>query len=80
MHPGKIVSDRPLTALEAILEAGGVDFSRANLKGVIVTRKTKSQTDHYKVNVQSMMTGQSSEVFNLRPNDILFVPEKFSWF
>ena len=80
MHPGKVVSDRPLTALEAVLEAGGVDFSRANLKGVIITRKTNGRTEHFKVDVQKMITGQSDETFNLRPNDILFVREKFSWF
>ena len=80
MHPGKVISDRPLTALEAILEAGGVDFSRANLKGVIITRKIKGQTEHFKVDVQSMMSGQSNDTFDLRPNDILFVREKFSWF
>lgn len=80
MHPGKVMSDRPLTALEAILEAGGVDYSRANLKEVVVTRKNNGTTEHYKVNVQGMISGQSNETFNLRPNDILFVREKFSWF
>ncbi|MFO1487517.1 MAG: polysaccharide biosynthesis/export family protein [Verrucomicrobiota bacterium] len=80
MHPGKIQSERPLTALEAVLEAGGVDFSRANLKGVVVTRKLNGRTEHYKVDVQSMITGRSDTVFNLRPNDILFIPEKFSWY
>ena len=80
MHPGKIASDRPLTVLEAILEAGGVDYSRANLKGVIITRRLPGHTDHFKVDVQSMLTGKSDESFNLRPNDIIFVGEKFSWF
>ena len=80
MHPGKVVSDRPLTALEAVLEAGGVDYSRANLKGVMITRKTKGRIEHFKVDVQSMISGKSTDSFDLRPNDILFVPEKFSWF
>src|ERR1039458_6827658 len=34
---GKLVSDRPLTALEAVIDAG-VDYSRANLKSVTVIR------------------------------------------
>lgn len=80
IHPGKIVSDRPLTVLEAILEAGGVDYSRANLKGVIITRKLQGHTEHFKVDVQSMITGKSDENFYLRPNDIIFIGEKFSWF
>ena len=80
MHPGKVLSDRPLTALEAVLEAGGPDYSRANLKDVKITRKFKGRTEHFKVDVQSMLSGKSTESFDLRPNDILFVPEKFSWF
>jgi|SRR5882724_13599725 len=80
MHPGKLVSDRPMTVVEAILESGGVDFSRANLKGVIITRKTKEHTEAFKVDVQSMMNGKSDETFDLRPNDVVFVPEKFSWY
>ena len=80
MHPGKILSDRPLTALEAILEAGGVDFSRANLKEVNINRNTQGHLEHFKVNLQDVLSGKSTEAFNLRPNDILFVREKFSWF
>ena len=80
MHPGKIQSDRPLTALEAVLEAGGVDFSRADLKGVNITRNTRGHMEHFKVNLKDALSGKSTETFHLRPNDILFVREKFSWF
>lgn len=80
MHPGKVVSDRPLTALEAVLEAGGVDYSQANLKGVVISRNIKGHLEHFKVNLQDVINGKSSETFHLRPNDILFVREKFSWF
>lgn len=80
MHPGKVVSDRPLTALEAVLEAGGVDFSQANLKGVVISRNIQGRLEHFKVNLQDVLSGKSNETFHLRPNDILFVREKFSWF
>ena len=80
MHPGKIDSDRPITALEAIMEAGGPDYTRANLKGVIVSRKTKGGRDHYKVDIRSEINGTSSKTFDLRPGDILYVPERFSMF
>jgi polysaccharide export outer membrane protein len=80
MHAGKIDSDRPITALEAIMEAGGPDYARANLKGVIISRKTKGGRDHYKVDIRSEINGTSSETFDLRPGDILYVPEKFSLF
>src|SRR5687768_13526872 len=36
VRPGKVPSNRPLTALEAIMESGGFDYARANLKAVRV--------------------------------------------
>lgn len=80
MHPGKVVSDRPLTALEAVLEAGGVNYSQANLKEVIISRNIQGRLEHFKVNLQDVINGKSSQTFHLRPNDIIFVREKFSWF
>ena len=80
MHPGKIQSDRPLTALEAIMEAGGADYSRANLKGVIISRKIKGRMEHFKVDLNSVLKGKGSDTFDMRSGDIVFVPEKFSWF
>lgn len=80
LHPGKIVTDRPITALEAIMESGGPDYTRANLKGVIISRKIKGRMEHYKVDIRSEINGQSSETFDLRPGDIIYIPEKFSMF
>ncbi len=34
INPGKIMSDHPITALEAVMEAGGLDYDTANLKAV----------------------------------------------
>jgi len=78
--PGKILADRPLTALEAVMEAGGVDYSRANLKGVTITRKTKGRYEHFKVDLKSVIQGKAGDTFDLQSSDILYVPEKFSWF
>src|ERR1043166_7646369 len=39
MKPGKIMSDRALTAFDAIMEAGGFDNARANTKAVRVIRQ-----------------------------------------
>jgi len=47
---GKIMSDRPITALEAIMEAGGFDYTKANLKAVTVIRTENGQTEHHKLN------------------------------
>ncbi|MEO5801924.1 MAG: polysaccharide biosynthesis/export family protein [Verrucomicrobiota bacterium] len=80
LRPGKIVVDRPLTALEAVMEAGGFDHTKANIKAVNVIRQENGQFKNYKVNLKLPLTGKASDPFNLKPSDIVFVPERFSWF
>ena len=69
-----------MTALEAIMEAGGFDYTKANLKDVEVIRQEGGQTKNYSLNLKLVMEGKSSEPFHLKPADIIYVPEKFSWF
>jgi polysaccharide export outer membrane protein len=80
LRPGKVVSDRPLTVLQAIMEAGGFDHATANLKAVVVIRHENGQTRNYTVNVQAELEGKSTATFYLKPSDVVYVPEKFSWF
>ncbi len=80
LRPGKVVSDRPLTALEAIMEAGGCDYNKANLKAVTVLRQENGQQNHYKLNLKGMIKGEPVEPLKLKPSDIVYVPEKFTWF
>jgi polysaccharide export outer membrane protein len=80
LRPGKIISDRPLTALEAIMEAGGFNYSRANLKNVRVIRQENGRTVHFNMNLKPLMSGKPGESFTLKPSDIIYVPERFSWF
>jgi polysaccharide export outer membrane protein len=80
LRPGKILSDHPLTVLEAIMEAGGFDYTRANLKDVTVIRREGNIMKHYIVNLKAILDGQESEPFFLKPSDIIYVPERFSMF
>lgn len=80
LRPGKILSDRPLTALEAIMEAGGFDYTKANLKGVRVLRIHNGRTDQYVLNLKRILQGREGEQFQLKPSDIIYVPERFSFF
>jgi len=80
LRPGKVISDRPITALEAIMEAGGFDYTKANLKRVKVIRHENSRTDHYTLNLKRVLNGKDTEQFSLKPGDIVYVPERFSWF
>lgn len=79
-RPGKVLADRPLTVLEAIMEAGGPDYTKANLKAVRILRTQQGRTLHYVVNVRQVLRGQGSELFQLKPSDIVYVPERFSIF
>jgi polysaccharide biosynthesis/export protein len=80
LRPGKIMSDRPINALEAIVEAGGFDTTKANMKSVTVIRQENGRTVNYKVNLKRVLQGQETQQFKLQPNDIIFVPERFTWF
>jgi polysaccharide export outer membrane protein len=80
LRPGKIMSDRPLTALEAVMEAGGFDYTKANLKEVTVIRRDNDHTEHHKINLKRVLHGEDSGQFNLKPSDIVYVPERFAWF
>ena len=80
LRPGKVLSDHPITALEAIMEAGGFDFNKANLKSVVVIRHEESQVRNFKLDLKPALHGKHSEPFYLKPSDIVYVPEKFSFF
>jgi polysaccharide biosynthesis/export protein len=80
LRPGKIMSDRPMSALEAIMEAGGFDNAKANIEAVVVIRNEDGKTRNYTLNLKLVLEGKQNEPFYLKPSDIVYVPEKFSWF
>ena len=80
LRPGKVVSDHPISALEAVMEAGGFDFSKANLKDVVVIRREGNNMKNYNLNLKEVLQGKESRPFYLKPSDIVYVPEKFSMF
>jgi len=80
VRPGKIMSDHPITALDAIMEAGGFDYTKANLKAVRVIRHEGDRVENYTLNLKLVLDGKESKSFYLQPSDIVFVPERFSWF
>jgi len=78
-RPGKITPDHPITILEAIMEAGGPDFAKANLKAVTVLREENGQIKKFIVDVKAIMDGTVTEPFYLKPYDTVYVKEKFAW-
>jgi polysaccharide biosynthesis/export protein len=80
IHPGKIMSDHPLTALEAIMETGGFNPDTANMKAVKVSRIENGKYKNYELNLKSILDGKNTQPFYLKPGDIVFVPERFQLF
>lgn len=77
---GKIVADRRLTPLEAVIEAG-VDTDKSDLKRVTVIREAPDgKTEKFKLNLKAIMQGKPATPFALQPYDVLFVPERFTWY
>jgi polysaccharide export outer membrane protein len=80
LKPGKFNADHPITVLEAVMEAGGFDLTKANMEAVVVIRQESGGTKNYNVNLKLVLEGKSTVPFYLKPSDIVYVPEKFTWF
>jgi polysaccharide biosynthesis/export protein len=80
LHPGKIQPDHAITAFEAIMEAGGFDFAKANTKAVVVIRIQNGKQQNFTLNLQDVIDGKSTQPFYLQAGDIVIVHEKFQWF
>ncbi len=76
LRPGRIPMDRPLTALDAIMEAGGFDHTRAKPSAVTVLRIQNGRQQHFELDLKRVLRGEDLTPFYLKPFDIIHVPEK----
>lgn len=75
-RPGRIPMERPLTVLDAIMEAGGFDPRRANIKKVAVIRQKEGKYDRREMDLRPVLRGEDVTPYRLLPFDIIYVPEK----
>ncbi len=80
LHPGKLMPDRTLTAFEAVMEVGGFDLAKADTKAVTVIRNESGTTKKFTLDLQAVLDGRENRPFYLQAYDVIYVPEKFSWF
>lgn len=80
LKPGKVMTDHPLTALEAVMEAGGFNYDTANMSDVRIVRNENGSMENYTVNLKAVLQGKDKTAVYLKPEDIIFVPERFSPF
>ena len=74
LRPGKIPLDRPMTALEAVMEVGG--FSPvANPRRVTVVRTQGGRSRNYDLDLYQSIHGTESTPFYVRPYDVVYVKE-----
>lgn len=74
LRPGKIPLDRPMTALEAVMEGGG--FNRtANPKKVIVVRTQGGKTQRYVLDLKQALYGVDNNPFYVRAYDVIYVSQ-----
>lgn len=76
LKPGKMMVNKPIDILEAIMEAGGLDPINASARAVRVIREENGRSKIIKVNVKAMLDGKQTQLFYLRPSDIVYVPAK----
>jgi polysaccharide export outer membrane protein len=80
LKPGPIISERVMTPLEAVIEAG-IDHEKANLKKVSVVREhDDGKTETFPLNLDAVIKGKHIKPFTLQSMDKIYVPEKFSIF
>jgi len=75
-RPGKIPLERPMTVLEAVMEAGGYDPNRAKLSQVKVLRIEEGRQKTYRFDLKRVLQGENDAPFYLQPFDIVHVPNK----
>ena len=75
-RPGKIPLERPMTVLEAIMEAGGYDPYRADLSDVLVLRVENGVQKAYRINLKRVLEGRDPMPFYLKPFDVVQVATK----
>jgi polysaccharide export outer membrane protein len=80
LRPETITSDHPITAFEAVMQAGGPDYAKANLKDVRVIRFENGREHTYFLNLKKVIDGEQVEPFYLKPSDTIYVPERFQMF
>ena len=76
MRPGShdLPAEKQLSILQVLGMAGG-PTRIANLKKVTVKRNINGRPETIRVDVQSMVSGDSSQVFVVREDDVITVPE-----
>ena len=73
--PGVVAMPGRLTALEAIMEAGGFKPASAGTSNIVVIRQRDGKYQGQALDLDQALAGNSAAAFILEPRDIVFVPQ-----
>jgi len=76
LAPNKLPMDRPLTLMEAIMQAGGPNMQQAKLSSVTVVRNFQGEQQTFIVDMSKAFSGGEVMPFYLRPFDAIVVPAR----
>jgi len=79
MRPGKITTSKPITAFQAVMEAG-YDPVNSNLQSVMIIREKNGKYSYLTLNLQLVLDGKETQPFYLRPSDTVKVSKKVTVF
>jgi polysaccharide export outer membrane protein len=75
MRPGRVELVRPMTALDAVMEAGGFDHKGGSrLTKVRIIRTTGDRVESSLINFEDILQGTGGTPFYLKPFDTIYVP------
>lgn len=72
--PGVVEMPGPMTALEAVMYAGGFNMEKAEAQNVVIVRQKEGRYTGYALNLTDAIDGQEAQTFILAPRDIVYVP------
>ena len=72
--PGPVDIPGEMTALEAIMLAGGFNLERAEVRSVIVARNKDGRWVGQALDFKDALAGREAQPFYLQPRDIVYVP------
>ncbi len=79
-RPGKITTSKPITAFQAVMEAG-FDPAVSNLQSVTIIREeAHSKYIYLTLNLQLVLDGKETQPFYLKPSDTIQVSKKMTIF
>ena len=76
-NPGPIPMPGKLTALEAIMLAGGIVMESGRYDSIIILRNENGKWVGGRLNLKKVLEGKQTKPYYLKPLDIVYVPETY---